>query len=126
MGLTIQTSFQTSEGFSVTSVYCRIIEVIFRPYTQNQSTITFKMEFHLDRNARLLGKAPVRIPNLGDAQTYVGVLGDMSYLYDVLKTSLEASGFVVENVIEESPPPLPTEIPPGPPADYVVGETPPS
>jgi len=86
------------------------------------------MEFHLDRTARLLGKSPIRIPNLGDGQTYVGVLGDMSYLYDVLKTSLEASGFVVENVIEEPPPPLPTEAPPPPPTPEIEppAETPPS
>ncbi len=139
MGLRVYTSFQTPEGFSVSSVYCRIIEVIFRPYIVAQSTISIRMEFYIDRNARLAGRAPVQVPAIGNGQTYVGTIGNMTYLYDVLKTSLQASGFVVEDVIEEPPPPLPEPEPPAPepteepapepapaPAEEPPAETPPS
>lgn len=127
MGLLIHTSFQTPEGFSITSAYCRIIEVIFRPYTGGQYTLSFRMEFHVDRSARLNGRNPIKIPNLGDGQTYVGTLGDMAYLYGVLKTNLEEAGFTVEDIIDPPPPePVVEEAPPPVPAEQPPAETPPS
>jgi hypothetical protein len=121
MGLLIQTSFQTPEGFPVASVYCRIVEVIFRPYTGGQYTVSFQMEFYANRDARLVGRLPVRVPNLGSGQTYVGNIGDMPYLYGLLKTNLESAGFVVENV---DPDPVPEPAPA--PAEEPPAETPPS
>ncbi len=123
MGLLIQTSFQTPEGFPVASVYCRIVEVIFRPYTGGQYTVSFQMEFYANRDARLVGRLPVQVPNLGSGQTYVGNIGDMTYLYGLLKTNLESAGFVVENV---DPDPVPEPAPEPAPAEEPPVETPPS
>jgi hypothetical protein len=114
MGLIVHTSFQTPEGFLVTSVYCRIVEVILRPYMREQLTMSIRMDFYADRTARLLGRMPIQIPTLGNGQTYVGTVGSMSYFYDVLKARLEEVGLVVENVLEDPPPPLPETAPPAP------------
>jgi len=110
MGLLIHTSFQTPEGYTLTSVYCRIVEVLYRPHSGGQYTISYKMEFYVDRNARLNGKQPIRIPTLGDGQTYVGTFGDITYLYGLLKTNLESAGFTVESV-DPDPEPAPAPEP---------------
>ena len=110
MGLLIHTSFQTQEGISITSVYCRIVEVIYRPHSGGQYTISYKMEFYVDRNARLNGKQPIRVPTLGDGQTYVGTFGDITYLYGLLKENLEGAGFTIENV-DPDPAPAPEPAP---------------
>jgi hypothetical protein len=124
MGLIVHTSFQTPEGFLVTSVYCRIVEVILRPYVREQLTMSIRMDFYADRTARLLGRMPIQIPTLGNGQTYVGTVGSMSYFYDVLKARLEAVGLVVENVLEDPPPPLPETAPPAPPEEPPAEESP--
>lgn len=98
MGLTVHTSFETPEGYSITSVYCRIVEVLYRPHSGGEYTISYKMEFYVDRNARINGKQPIRVPTIGDGQTYVGTFGDIAYLYGLLKTNLEGAGFTVDNV----------------------------
>lgn len=100
MGILIHTSFQTPEGFSITGVYCRIIEFAFRPHSNGQFAISYRLEYHIDRQARLSGKLPIRIPTLGDGQTFVGNFGDMPYVYGVLKTNLQDAGFTVEDVLE--------------------------
>jgi len=129
MGLLIHTSFQTPEGFPIASVYCRIIEIIFRPHSGGQHAICIRMEFYASRDARINGRTPVQVPGLGDGQTYVGNLGDMVYLYGLLKTNLEEAGFVVENIDPDyvAPPPAPAEEPPAEapaPAEEPPAETP--
>ena len=103
MGILIHTSFETPEGFSVTGVYCRIVEVTFRPQGSGEFAVALRMEYYIDRPARLAGRLPVRVPTLGDGQTYIGSFGDMPYLYTLLKTNLESSGFTVENVDPDAP-----------------------
>ena len=68
------------------------------------------MEFYVDRNARLSGKQPIRVPTLGDGQTYVGTFGDITYLYGLLKENLECAGFTIENV-DPDPAPAPEPAP---------------
>ncbi len=72
------------------------------------------MEFYVDRNARLNGKQPIRVPTLGDGQTYVGTFGDITYLYGLLKENLESAGFTVDNV---DPDPIPEPAPEPAPAE---------
>jgi cell division septation protein DedD len=115
MGLLIHTSFETPEGFSVTGVYCRIVEVTFRPQSAGQFAVSFRMDYHIDRPARLNGRLPIQVPALGSGQTYIGSFGDMTYLYGLLKTNLEEAGFTVENV-DPDPEPTPTEPTPTEPA----------
>lgn len=116
MGLLIHTSFETPEGLAVTGVYCRIVEVTFRPTGGGLFAVAFRMEFFVDRPARLNGRHPIRVPTIGDGQTYVGEFGDITYLYGLLKTNLEEAGFSVEDVDPDpipapAPEPTPTEGP---------------
>lgn len=115
MGLLIHTSFETPEGFPVTGVYCRIVEVTFRPQSGGQFAVSYRIECHVDRPARLKGRSPVQVPNLGTGQTYLGAFGDMTYLYGLLKTNLEEAGFTVENVDPDPQEPAPTEPAPAEP-----------
>ena len=106
MGLLIQTSFETQQGFAVSSVYCRINGVSLDPVGGGQYTITMKPETYISRERRLDGKSPIPTPGLPDYLSLRGVFGDMAYLYGLLKAHLESQGLTVEDVLE--PPPEPT------------------
>ena len=110
MGLLIHTSFETPQGFPVSSVYCRITRFTFDPQSGGRFLITMKTETFLSRDARLTGKQPVTVPNFPDLFTVEGVFGDMQALYAMLKTTLESSGFTVENV-DPDPEPAPAPEP---------------
>lgn len=119
MGLLIHAPFETPQGFSVSSVYARIVRFIFDPQPAGRFLITMKTETFLSRDARLTGKQPVTVPNFPDLFTVEGVFGDMQALYAMLKTTLESSGFTVENVDpdpEPEPEPAPSEPAPSEPA----------
>ena len=116
MGLLIHTSFDTAQGFSVASVYCRIARFTHDPRGSGMYTITLKPETHLSRDARLAGKMPLPTPGLPELLSMDGVLGDMVYLYSLLKSDLESRGWTVEDVLESPPePPAPTETSPAEP-----------
>jgi hypothetical protein len=107
MGLLIQTSFETPQGFSITNVYCRIKRVIYDPVRPGPYIITLSPETHLCRDRRLEGKQSIPTPGLSDSISVYGQMGDMASLYGLLKTQLEAQGFTVEDVIEPAPEPTP-------------------
>ena len=106
MGIQIQTSFTTAHGFAVSSVYLRIGRVIFDPVRDPQYTATLQLESYLTRDCRLEGKLPLPIPGLPTTVSFATTFCDMASLYGLLKTSLEAQGLTVEDVLE--PPPEPT------------------
>ncbi len=124
MGLLIQTSFETQQGFAVSSVYCRINGVTFDPVGGGEYTITMKPQTYISRERRLDGKRPISTPGLPDYLSLTGTFGDMAYLYGLLKTHLEGQGLTVEDVLEpptpevsqqsseSTPPTLPTPPPP--------------
>ena len=103
MGLLIHTSFDTAQGFSVASVYCRIARFTHDPRGSGMYTITLKPETHLSRDARLAGKMPLPTPGLPELLSMDGALGDMVYLYSLLKSDLESRGWTVEDVLEPTP-----------------------
>ena len=111
MGLLIQTSFETPQGFSVASVYCRLVSITFDCIGTNSFRITLRSETYLDRDRRLEGKRPIQTPGIPDALTVDGPFGDMASLYGLLKTQLEAQGFTVEDVFEPAPEPTPEASP---------------
>ena len=115
MGLLIHTSFETQQGFSVSSVYLRITRFTLDPLGGGQYIITVKTETHLDRDRRLQGKLPLVTPGIPELISLQGELRDMAYLYALLKTNLESSGFTVENV-DPDPEPTPSEPAPSEPA----------
>ena len=98
MGLLIQTSFDTAQGFAVTSVYCRINRITFDPQTGGQYIITVKPETHISRDRRLEGKLPVTTPGIPELVSLQGEMGNMSYIYGLLKSELVSRGFTVEDV----------------------------
>jgi len=102
MGLLIQTSFETQQGFAVSSVYCRINGVTFDPLGGGEYTITMKPQTYISRERRLDGKSPISTPGLPEHLSIRGTFGDMSYVYALLKTHLEDQGLTVEDVIEAS------------------------
>lgn len=104
MGLQIVTAFTTAHGFPVSSVYCRIKRILYTPIRDPEYTIALEFETHLSREARLAGSLPLSIPGVAPQTTVTGGFGDMTYLYGLLKTSLESQGLVVEDVIEPPPP----------------------
>ncbi len=107
MGIQIQTSFTTAHGFAVSSVYCRIGRIIFDPIRDPQYTVTLQIESYLTRDCRLEGKLSLPIPGLPTTLSLLGTLGDMAYLYGLLKTHLESQGLTVEDVLEPAPEPTP-------------------
>jgi len=98
MGLLIQTSFDTPQGFPVTSVYGRITRFTYDPIGAGQYVITVKVETHVSRDRRLEGKLPVPTPGIPELISLQGELQSMAYLYSLLKADLVSKGFTVEDV----------------------------
>jgi hypothetical protein len=124
MGLLIQTASTTPEGFPVTSVYCKLTSFTYE-ITSTGYTLLLKIATYLTREAGHAGYRPVTIPNFCDLLAIPGAeLSSFEYIYTLLKLKLEASGYTVENVLEDGqslllsdvtlpvlPPPPPSNVP---------------
>jgi hypothetical protein len=122
MGILIHTSFVTSQGFSVSSVYGRIGRMTFDPSGNGDYAITVSLLTYVDRQRRLEGKNTVPIPGLSDLVSFTGVLGDMDSIYGLLKSELTARGLTLEDVLETAPEPAPAPEPTPEPAPAPVDE----
>ncbi len=101
MGLLIQSSFTTPQGFPVTSVYCKLSSFTYN-ITSSGFTLLLKIATYLTREAGQAGYRPITIPNLSEILVIPGAeLGSFEYIYTLLKLKLEASGYTVENVLED-------------------------
>jgi len=105
MGLLIQTSFETSEGVPITNVYLRISCITYtfidhvRVVVQREASIT--------REKRLEGKRLNCVPGIPECVLFqmakTEPWNDIPYVYSKMKSSLEESGFTVEDVLETEP-----------------------
>ena len=101
MGLTVQTSFDTPEGFTVPSVYIRIGQVILSSLTSSPSALVF-FEPVVSREKR--GVASLSVPGMPTSATFQVPLADcirFEVLYAYIKRDLEARGFVCTPVLED-------------------------
>ena len=104
MGLLITTNFETNEGIHITSVYGRII--MLQTWFEGQVvSLRIRLETYVNREKRLQGRAPLKVPGLVEIIAAPGVpttdaWSTMEFLYGVVKCQLESDGFVVENVLE--------------------------
>lgn len=123
MGLLIQTSFDTAQGVSVSTPYCRIISVTYDKLGGGEYTVTLHLETYISRDASQSGKQPISTPGIPSYLSYRGVFGDMAYAYSLLKADLASRGILTEDVLEptpevslqsseSTPPTLPTPPPP--------------
>lgn len=103
MGLLIQAQFETPEGLSVSSVYCRIGRIILDPAGSSEYTITMYPWTYVSREQRLRQKRVLQIPGLPTTVSFQGAVGDMASFYGRLKTHLETLGHLVEDVFEPTP-----------------------
>jgi len=101
MGLLIQSSFTTQEGFQVQSVYCKLVSFTY-DITRTGFTLLLKIATYLTREAGQTGFRPIVVPNLSEVLVIPGAeLGSFEYVYTLLKLKLEETGHVVENVLED-------------------------
>jgi hypothetical protein len=106
MGLLIQTSFDTAQGVSVSTPYCRIISVTYDKLGGGEYTVTLRLDTYISRDASQSGKQPISTPGIPSYLSYRGVFGDMASVYGLLKNDLHSRGILTEDVLE--PPPEPT------------------
>lgn len=105
MGLLINTDFETNEGIHVTSVYGRV--VMLQTWFEGQNvSLRIKLETYVNREKRLSGRAPIKVPGLVEiiAAPFVSstdAWSSMGFLYNIVKTRLESDGFVVQDVFED-------------------------
>jgi hypothetical protein len=117
MGLTVHTSFTTSQGFSVSSVYLRIAEVRVtfpRAGGRPDTVVWVSAETYLTREAYVSGGLTLSAPTFPPSFVIVNPQADCiqhSVLYAHIKTQLEAQGFTVEDVFEPAPEPAPEPTP---------------
>lgn len=103
MGLLIHVSFQTPEGFQVSTVYCRIVSFT---YNLASKDLTLQHECYLDREKRLQGARRLYTPGFSESYSFRdSELPTLSSLYARLKTTLTELGFTVDDV---DPDPAPT------------------
>ncbi len=101
MGVQVATSFDTPQGFSVTSVYVRIAQVILTSLTTTPTALVF-FDPVISREKR--GASTLTVPAMPTSVTFQAPLSDcirFEVLYARLQAHLEASGFVCTPVLEE-------------------------
>lgn len=105
MGLLVQTSFETSEGVPITNVYLRILSITYT-FVDNVRVLV-QREASISREKRLQGRKLNYVPGIPECivfeMTKSDPWNDITYLYAKMKSSLEESGFTVEDVLEEGP-----------------------
>jgi hypothetical protein len=116
MGLTVHTSFVTYQGFSVSSVYVRLLHVIvpLPRLTVPTPTSSVYLEAYLTRDAYLASAAPLYVPGLPTSLTIRASPSDAvqhAVLYTHIKAALTEAGFSHEDVIEPAPEPTPEASP---------------
>jgi hypothetical protein len=109
MGLLIHTSFETPEGFLVTSLYCRIVSFTYAPGSR---TLTVQHECYMNREKRLLGYRRLHFTGVSETYSFSGVsFPTMESMYALLKTTFTELGFAVDDIDPDIAPaePVPTE-----------------
>lgn len=107
MGLLVHTSFETPEGFALSSVYCRIVSFTYDLATK---FMTVHHECYLNREKRLEGRRRVYTPGMSETySTSSDSLPTIESMYAFLKTTFIELGLTVDDVFEEGqgPPPEP-------------------
>lgn len=114
MGLLVHTSFETPEGFAVSSVYCRIVSFTYSLATKY---MTVQHECYISREKRIGGSRKLYTPGMSESySTSSDSIPTMTSLYAFLKTTFQELGLTVEDVDPDPQPPAPTEPAPEPPA----------
>jgi hypothetical protein len=101
MGLQVATSFETPQGFTVTSVYIRIVQVLLSTLGATTSVHIF-FEPVLSREKR--GAAALSVPGLQTSATFQAPLADcirFEVLYAYIRRELESRGFACTPVLED-------------------------
>ena len=100
MGLQVATSFDTPHGFSVTSVYIRIHQVLLSALGLATTAVVL-FEPVLSREKR--GSAPLTVPAMPSSVTFQAPLAEcirFEVLYAYIRRDLESRGFVCTDVLE--------------------------
>lgn len=119
MGLLVQVTFQTPEGFLVTQVYVKIVHMSF-DLTSNMTIARFNC--YISREKRLEGRKPVVVPGLFDVMTFTAKsFPHIEMIYYHLKKSIIQNKLSVEDVLEEGQVPSTYSEPePEPPAPLPI------
>jgi hypothetical protein len=123
MGIQVDTSFETPQGFNVTQVYVRIA----RASLINSTQVQVYLEAFLSREKRLANASSLTVPGLPNWTSFPAPSSDMTrtdLLYPLIHQDLAFRGFVCTPVLEpptpevsqqsseSTPPTLPTPPPP--------------
>jgi hypothetical protein len=101
MGLTVQTSFDTPQGFTVSSVYLRIDQVLLSTLGSATTVLIFFQPV-VSREKR--GASPLTVPAMPSSVTFQAPLADcirFEVLYAYIRRELESRGFVCTPVLED-------------------------
>lgn len=101
MGLTVQTSFDTPQGFTVTSVYLRINQVLLTTLG-SATNVVVVFEPVVSREKR--AAAPLTVPGMPMLATFQAPLADcirFEVLYAYIRRDLESRGFTCTPVLED-------------------------
>lgn len=106
MGILVETSFDTPQGFSVSGVYVRIARVT----PINAAQIMVYIEAFLSREKYLADSKPVSVPGMPLWTSFPSPNPDLTRLdiiYPYVHRDLEFRGFVCTPVLEPTPAPEP-------------------
>jgi hypothetical protein len=104
MGLRVTTNFETSQGFSVSSVYIRILSVVLSKLGSANPTALVLFEAFVSRDKAVTSANPVSVPAMPTSVSFQASLADCiryEVLYAYVKRELTSRGFVCETVLEE-------------------------
>lgn len=108
MGLLIQTNFETREGFAVSQVYMRILQLVCNIQNGANVDVTIITQTYVSREKRLRNAPLLSVPALSDyvkLSTDISNVGSFTFLYEQVKNMLETSGFTYTDVFECEPEP---------------------
>ncbi len=101
MGLHVATSFETPQGFSVSSVYIRIQQTIL---TLRGSTASATVFYSASLSREKRSAHPITVPAMPTSVTFEAPLADCiryEVVYAYIRRTLESRSFVCTSVLEE-------------------------
>lgn len=104
MGLQVATSFDTPQGFSVSSVYIRIASVLLTNLGTATPTALVFFQGYVSRDKSKTFASPVMVPAMPTSVSFEASLADCiryEVLYAYVKRELTSRGFACETVLED-------------------------
>lgn len=103
MGLQVTTNFDTPQGFTVSSVYLRVVSVMLSKLGTPTPTALVFFEAFVSRDKAVTSASPIMVPAMPTTVSFQASIADCirhEVMYAYVKRELSSRGFVCETALE--------------------------